>query len=102
MAVKERKEKLDVPENKLKPSSISDSAMHVFVSFTLKELVHFGLFLQWLGFCFCIQKDTLLLVYLICQNTAGQVSALPNTQPFYKVLQGSTYFPLFFLVHRLG
>lgn len=62
-------------ENKIKPSSISDS-----------ERV--GIFLKWVGFCFCMQTDTVLLVTLTCEKSAVEVSALPNTQ-FYKAAQGS-------------
>lgn len=67
-----------------------------------KKSVYFGLFLKWLGFCFCIQTDTLLIADVVCRDTSGQVSAFPNTQFSYKVLQGSTYFPCLFLFHRPG
>lgn len=77
MAVKERRGWLDRPENTIKFNSISDSG-------------GVGLFLKWLGFCFCMQSDTVLLVTLTCKKGDVEVSALPNPQFCYKAVQGST------------
>lgn len=77
MAAKERREMLDMPKNKKSPF---DSPMHAFVSFTSEKVysVYFGLFLKWLWFYFSIQTDTALIVNVVCRDTSGQVSALPN------------------------
>lgn len=102
MAVKERKRKSDHSENKIKPSSISDPAMHVLVSFTLEGVSTFWLVSTLTWFWVYIQENPVLIVTLICWNSDMQVSALPNTQCCYGVLQGNTYFPLLLLVHRPG
>lgn len=89
--IKERHEKLDTPENTIKLSSVSDSAKHEFGSFALARVCTLGLFLQWVGLFF-MQKDPVLLLYLRCEDSAAQVSALPWDQALQAVL------PLLFLI----
>lgn len=45
-----------------------------------------------------MQTDPVLLVILTCDNNAGEVSALPNTQFCYKAAQGSMCIPHLVLV----
>lgn len=92
---KERQEKLDIPGNKIKPSSVSDSAKHEFGSFALARVCTLGLFLQWVGLFF-MQVDPVLLLYLSCEGPAAQVSALPWDQALQAVL------PLLFLIFWHG